>query len=154
MPGSGGTTSTEKRGAAMQGLSVGGAPLCPWRTSCLVDVLTVPEAARLVGVREVTVRRACQRGSLTGEETRLAEGGTWLLTRDAVATRFGQRHRGQDEGVSLAAVARRYHTTVAGVRERRAEFAAGELWREGRRWMVTRDAAERVLGTRGTSDDT
>lgn len=93
----------------------------------------------------------CHRGDF-GHAARKS-GGTWLILRNVMETRYGppknpaaQRGHGEPVAGLLSAYGLR---RVADVLARRQEFMPGELWREGRRWHVTREAMERVFGGEG-----
>lgn len=118
---------------------------------CLDEVFGLAEAARLVRVDPWTLRRAAQRGQLGSGARR--SGKTWIFARQAVLAMYGGAPHGA-RGVLLRDAARARGLTVARALERRGEFGPGELWREGRRWLASPEAVERVLGTRGASDDT
>jgi len=115
---------------------------------CLVEILTVTEAAIAWGMREDALRRACQRGTFTAEEARKS-GQTWLLTRQAMEREYGTPRADAGGGVPVADLLATYGLRkAADVLARRDAFAAGELWREGRRWYTTEAAMARVFGGR------
>jgi len=61
-----------------------------WFGLTIDTIYTAPEAARLWGIDESTVKKACQQGRFTEEEARKS-GGTWLVTIAGMERVYGQK---------------------------------------------------------------
>lgn len=113
---------------------------------CLQEILTVTEAAAEWGMEEEALRRACQRGAFQENEVRKS-GQTWLLTREGMTRRFGAPRPAGAGGVPLRDLLGAYGLArVSDLLAKRDQFRPGELWREGRHWMVDPKAMARVFG--------
>ena len=115
---------------------------------CLQEILTVAEAAAEWGIEEEALRRACQRGAFRENEVRKS-GQTWLLTRAGMERRFGAPRPAGASGTPLRDLLGNYGLTrVSDALAKRDQFQPGELWREGRHWMVDPRAMDRVFRDR------
>lgn len=116
---------------------------------CLQEILTVAEAASAWGMDEEALRRACQRGAFGEDEVRKS-GQTWLLTRKGLERRYGTpRAADGSPGLPVAELLSSYGLKrLDDVLARRDDFPPGGLWRQGRRWLTTWAAMDKVFGRR------
>ncbi len=114
----------------------------------LEDVITATEAAALWGLSRDSLQVMANRGDFGAAARKAA--GTWLFLRSALVEKYGEPRgdaRPNGAGVAVAEILSTYGLSrVAEVLARRESFKPGELWREGRRWVTTREAMERVFG--------
>jgi hypothetical protein len=116
-------------------------------------VLTTAEAAELWGLSRDSLQVMAARGDF-GENARRS-GSTWLLSRNALERRYGpprDETTRRRKGVPVSDLLGRYGLTrVSQVVDRMADFRAGTLWKEGRRWLVDPDAMDAVFGAQKRS---
>ncbi len=115
----------------------------------LEDVVTASEAAEIWGLSRDSLQSMAVRGDF-GEGVRKS-GGTWLFVRSVLIERYGEPKPPTDTGAGLPVMEllssyglKRLDDVLA----RRDDFPPGGLWRQGRRWLTTWTAMDKVFGRR------